>query len=41
VSNQESASVVVFSVNPRTGELAPVGEPATVNKPMAVVFAPQ
>ncbi len=41
VSNQESASVVVFSVNPQTGELAPVGEPVTVNKPMAVVFAPQ
>lgn len=41
VSNQESASVVVFSVNPRTGELAPAGQPVTVNKPMAVVFAPQ
>ncbi len=41
VSNQESASVVVFSVNPRTGELAPAGQPVIVNKPMAVVFAPQ
>jgi 6-phosphogluconolactonase len=41
VSNQESASIVVFSVNARTGELAPVGEPVSLNKPMAVVFAPQ
>jgi 6-phosphogluconolactonase len=41
VSNQEGASIVVFSVNARTGELAPVGEPVSLNKPMAVVFAPQ
>ena len=41
VSNNEGASVAVFSVNASTGELAPAGEPVTLLKPMAVVFAPQ
>jgi 6-phosphogluconolactonase len=41
VSNNEGANVVVFSVSAKTGELAPAGEPVSLLKPMAVVFAPQ
>jgi 6-phosphogluconolactonase len=40
VSNQEGANVSVFSVDGKTGELAPVGEPVAIVKPMAVVFLP-
>jgi 6-phosphogluconolactonase len=38
VSNQEGANVSVFSVDAKSGELAPVGEPVALVKPMAVVF---
>jgi 6-phosphogluconolactonase len=38
VSNQEGANVSVFSVDGKTGELAAVGEPVALVKPMAVVF---
>ncbi len=41
VSNQEGANVVVFSVDAQSGQLAPVGEPVPLNRPMAVVFLPQ
>lgn len=41
VSNNEGGNIVVFSVNEATGELAPVGDPVAVVKPMGVVFAPQ
>jgi 6-phosphogluconolactonase len=41
VSNQEGANVSVFGVDGRTGELAAVGEPVSLIKPMAVVFAPR
>jgi len=40
VSNNEGANVSVFSVDGKTGELAPVGEPVALVKPMAVVFLP-
>jgi 6-phosphogluconolactonase len=38
VSNQEGGNVAVFSVDGKTGELAAVGEPVALVKPMAVVF---
>jgi 6-phosphogluconolactonase len=38
VSNQEGGNVSVFSVDGKTGELAAVGEPVALVKPMAVVF---
>lgn len=38
VSNQEGANVTVFSVDAKTGELAKVGEPVTLVKPMGIVF---
>ena len=38
VSNQEGANVSVFSVDAKSGELAPAGEPVALVKPMAVVF---
>jgi 6-phosphogluconolactonase len=38
VSNQEGGNVVVFSVDAKTGELQPVGEPVALAKPMAVQF---
>ncbi len=41
VSNQEGANVSVFGVDGSTGELAAVGEPVSLIKPMAVVFAPR
>jgi 6-phosphogluconolactonase len=41
VSNQEGANVSVFGVDGTTGELTPVGEPVSLVKPMAVVFAPR
>jgi 6-phosphogluconolactonase len=40
VSNQDSANVSVFSVDGKTGELAPVGDPVAIVKPMGVVFLP-
>jgi 6-phosphogluconolactonase len=40
VSNQEGASVTVFRVDGKTGELAPVGEPVALVKPMALAFLP-
>ena len=39
VSNQEGANVSVFRVDAKTGELAAAGDPVSLNKPMAVVFA--
>jgi 6-phosphogluconolactonase len=41
VSNQDGANVSVFSVDARSGELAARGEPVSIVKPMAVVFAPK
>ena len=41
VSNQEGANVSVFSVDPKTGELAQKGEPVALVKPMALMFAPR
>jgi 6-phosphogluconolactonase len=41
VSNQEGANVSVFGVDPHTGELSAAGEPVSLIKPMAVVFAPR
>jgi 6-phosphogluconolactonase len=41
VSNQEGANVSVFGVDDKTGELSPVGDPVSLVKPMAVVFAPR
>jgi 6-phosphogluconolactonase len=41
VSNQEGANVSVFGVHEKTGELSPAGEPVSLVKPMAVVFAPR
>ena len=38
VSNQDGGNVAVFSVDAKTGELQPAGEPVAVPKPMAVVF---
>jgi 6-phosphogluconolactonase len=38
VSNQEGGNVAVFSVDAKSGELKPVGEPVLLPKPMAVVF---
>jgi 6-phosphogluconolactonase len=38
VSNQEGGNVAVFSVDAKTGELAPKGEPVALPKPMALVF---
>lgn len=38
VSNQEGGNVSVFSVDGKTGEMTPVGEPVALVKPMAVVF---
>jgi 6-phosphogluconolactonase len=38
VSNQEGGNLAVFSVDAKTGELAPKGEPVPLPKPMAVVF---
>ena len=38
VSNQEGGNVAVFSVDAKTGELAPKGEPVPLVKPMGVVF---
>jgi len=40
VANQEGANVSVFRVDAKSGELAPVGEPVAVVKPMGVVFLP-
>jgi 6-phosphogluconolactonase len=40
VANNESGNVSVFSVDASTGELAPVGEPVALVKPMGVVFLP-
>lgn len=40
VANQEGANLSVFSVDAKTGELAPVGEPVALVKPMGVVFLP-
>ena len=40
VANNEGANVSVFSVDGGTGELAPVGEPVALVKPMGVVFLP-
>jgi 6-phosphogluconolactonase len=39
VSNQEGASVAVFRVDALTGELTATGDPVSLNRPMAVVFA--
>ena len=39
VSNQEGGNVSVFGVDAQTGELTPAGEPVSLQKPMAVVFA--
>jgi 6-phosphogluconolactonase len=41
VSNQEGANLSVFGVDGKTGELSPVGDPVSLVKPMAVVFAPR
>jgi 6-phosphogluconolactonase len=41
VSNQEGANLSVFGVDAKTGELSAVGEPVSLVKPMAVVFAPR
>jgi 6-phosphogluconolactonase len=41
VSNQEGANLSVFGVDGKTGELSPVGNPVSLVKPMAVVFAPR
>jgi 6-phosphogluconolactonase len=41
VSNQEGANVSVFGVDGKTGELSAAGEPVSLIKPMAVVFAPR
>ena len=41
VSNQEGANVSVFGVDAKTGELSAAGEPVSLVKPMAVVFAPR
>ncbi len=38
MSNQEGGNVAVFSVDAKTGELQPVGEPVALAKPMAVEF---
>jgi 6-phosphogluconolactonase len=38
VSNQEGGNVAVFSVDAKSGELQPVGEPVALAKPMAVEF---
>ena len=38
VANQEGGSLSVFSVDAKSGELAPTGEPVPVVKPMGVVF---
>jgi 6-phosphogluconolactonase len=40
VANNEGANVSVFSVDGKSGELAPVGEPVSIVKPMGVVFLP-
>jgi len=40
VANNEGANVAVFSVDGKSGELAPVGEPVALVKPMGVVFLP-
>jgi 6-phosphogluconolactonase len=40
VSNQDGANLSVFSVDAKSGQLAPVGEPVALVKPMAVVFLP-
>jgi len=40
VANQEGGNVSVFRVDAKSGELAPVGEPVPLVKPMGVVFLP-
>jgi 6-phosphogluconolactonase len=40
VANNEGANLSVFSVDGKSGELAPVGEPVALVKPMGVVFLP-
>jgi 6-phosphogluconolactonase len=40
VSNQDGANLAVFSVDGKTGALAPVGDPVALVKPMGVVFLP-
>ena len=38
VGNQEGGNVAVFSVDAKSGELTPKGEPVPIAKPMGVVF---
>jgi 6-phosphogluconolactonase len=40
VANNEGANLAVFSVDGKTGALAPVGDPVALVKPMGVVFLP-
>jgi 6-phosphogluconolactonase len=39
VSNQEGGNLAVFRVDATTGELTAAGDPVSLNRPMAVVFA--
>lgn len=41
VANQDAASLTLYSVHPRTGQLRPVGKPtAHIDRPACVVFVP-
>lgn len=40
VANQEGGSLSVFGVDEKSGELAPVGDPVALARPMGVVFLP-
>jgi 6-phosphogluconolactonase len=39
-ANQDSDSIVLYRVDPNTGQLAPSGQKLTVSSPTCVVFVP-
>ena len=41
VANQDSNSLSVFKVHPRTGQIQPAGRPVSVGLPSCVVFVPE
>jgi 6-phosphogluconolactonase len=41
VANQDSDSLIVFRIDPKTGELTPTGSPVEVGAPVCVKMIPQ